>query len=329
MKATLVFLLKLCLTIACLWWALSKVGFTALPHWRDIDFRWIAGGIAFGGVSILLHALRWWFFLRGLEMKVSYGRAAELILIDGLFNLASVSGLGGDAARIVLLSREHPGNKLPVAMSVMIDHLAGLVGIALWFFAVSAARFTEIAAAGGLGEKVVHFTWVYLGGGLVLVALMFVCASPPVHRKIHANDRFSRWPLLRRMPEICDQYRRRWPSALAGLACSFALLAVYSLSFYCGLRAVGGAAAVAEILSAMPVIDALSAMPVSVSGIGVRERLFQILMGGLAGVSPEKAVAASLAGFACNAVWAVCGALFFLRKRDRLTRRELAASQPG
>jgi hypothetical protein len=40
-------------------------------------------------------------------------------------------------------------------------------------------------------------------------------------------------------------------------------------------------------------------------------------------VAPETAVAASLAGFACNALWALLGGLFFLKKRDRLKGAEM------
>jgi hypothetical protein len=43
----------------------------------------------------------------------------------------------------------------------------------------------------------------------------------------------------------------------------------------------------------------------------------------LAGVAPETAVAASLAGFACNVLWALLGALFFLKKHDRIAVAEL------
>ncbi len=44
----------------------------------------------------------------------------------------------------------------------------------------------------------------------------------------------------------------------------------------------------------MPVIDAISGLPVSIGGVGVREKLFQVLMGDLAGVPAATAVAASL-----------------------------------
>lgn len=173
----------------------------------------------------------------------------------------------------------------------------------------------------------IRFAWFYLGGGLAMVALFFVGAWPPVHERIHRNNRFARWPFIKRVPEIYDVYRRNWKHALAGLFVSFLMLLAYFASFWCGMRAVGGTAPAGSVMSAMPVIDAISGMPVSVGGVGVREKLFEVLMDDLAGVPPETAVAASLAGFACNVLWALLGALFFLKKRDRVTVAELEEAQ--
>ena len=144
-----------------------------------VDYRWLAGGAALAGLSVMLQAIRWWLFLRGQSLAVSLGRAVELTMIDGLFSLASVSGLGGDAARVILLMRDHPGRKLVIAMAVTADHLAGLVSIALLFFIISAARFDALADPSVLGRGVIHFAWFYLGGGLAMVLLIFICASPP------------------------------------------------------------------------------------------------------------------------------------------------------
>ncbi len=331
MKAFLVFLLKLGLTALCLWWAFSHVELAHSVFTRPgaIDYRWLAGGVALGGLSVLLHATRWWLFLRGQSLDVPLGRTIELTLIDGLFSLASVSGLGGDAARVILLARDHPKRKLVIATSVMADHLAGMVSMALLFFIVSAARFETLADQSVLGRGVIHFAWFYMGGGLAMVALIFICASPPVHRLIHHNERFARWPILERMPLFYDVYRKKWRHALAGLAVSFMMLAAYFSTYYCGMRAVGGAAGYGVVMSSMPVIDSISGMPVSIAGVGVRERLFQVLLHDLADIPPETAVAASLAGFACNALWALPGALFFLTKRDRISVAEFEAGQTG
>ncbi len=325
MKAFLLFLLKLALTALCLWWAFSQVQFDRSIFTRPgaVDYRWLTAGAALAGTSICLHALRWWFFLRGLSLHVPLGRATELTMIDGLFSLASVSGLGGDVARVILLMRDHPGRKMAIAMAVTTDHLAGLVSMALLFFAITVSRFDALTAQSLLGKGVIHFAWFYLGGGLAMVVLIFIFASPPVHKRIHANDRFARWPLLRKIPETYDIYRKNWRLPVAGLLVSFVMLGCYFSSYYCGMRAVGGDAGYGQVMSAMPVIDSISGMPVSIAGVGVREKLFETLMHDLAGIPPETAVAASLAGFACNAAWALLGALFFLKKRDRLSKRDI------
>ncbi len=329
MKGFLIFLLKLALTGLCLWWAFSHVEFDRSIFTRPgaIDYRWLAAGVLLAGCSITLHGLRWWLFLRGQSLQVTPGRAVELTLIDSLFGLASVSGIGGDAVRIILLMRDYPGKKLVIALAVMADHLAGLVSLALLFFIISAARFDALANQSVLGKGVIQFAWFYLGGGLAMVAMIFVCASPPVHRRIHANGRFNRWPLLIRIPELYDVYRRNWKYAVGGLGVSFLMLAAFFSSYYCGMRAVGGTAEYGAVVSAMPVIDALSGMPISVAGVGVREKLFQVLMNDLAGVPPDTAVAASLAGFACNVFWAIAGALFFLKKRDRFSAADIEANK--
>ena len=329
MKAFLIFCLKLALTGLCLWWAFSqvKIDHSIFTRPGAIDYRWLGAGAALAGIAIVFQGMRWWLFLRGQALAVSFGRAVELTMIDSLFSLASVSGLGGDAARIILLMRDHPGKKLVIAMAVMADHLAGLVSLAVLFFIISVAKFDAIVDQSILGRGVIHFAWFYLGGGLAMVLMIFVCASPPVHRRIHGNGRFARWPFMSKIPELYDIYRKNWKYALAGLVASFFMLFAYFSSYYCGMRAVGGKAEYAAVISAMPVIDSISGMPISIAGVGVREKLFEVLMNDLAGVPPETAVAASLAGFACNVFWAGLGALFFLKKRDRVTVAELEASK--
>ncbi len=314
MKAWLIFILKLALTGLCLWWAFSQVDRSVFSG--RFDPWWLLGGVALAGVSMGLHGLRWWLFLRAQDLPVSMGRAFELTLIDCLFSLASVSGLGGDAVRIMLLMRDLPGRKLVITLAVTADHLAGMVSLGLFFFAVSVARFEALADPSVLGRGVIQFAWFYLGGGLALVALIFFCASPFGHRLIHGKEeRFKRWPILTRVPHIYDVYRRKWPYALGGVIVSFGMLVAYFSAFYCGLRSAGGNAHYVDVLSAMPVIDAISGMPVSIGGIGVREKLFQVLLHDLAGVPAATAIAASLAGFACQVVWAGVGAVLLLRKR--------------
>lgn len=315
------FLAKLAFTGVCLAWAFSQMDWdhSVFRNPGDLSLPWLAGGVAMAGIAVWLCALRWWFFLRAQDLDVSMMRATELTLIGNFFSLLSLGGIGGDAARVFLLIREHPGRKLVITMAVMVDRLAGIVALALIFFAVSAARFEALADPSVLGRGVIRFAWFQLGGGIALVMLFFLMASPPLHHWIYGSGRFDRWPWIRRVPEIYDVYRVRWRHALAGLAASVLMFFVFFGSFWCAMRGVGSEVAAADVITAMPVIDAVSGLPISIAGVGVREKLFEVLMGDLAGVPASTAVAASLLGFACNTLWALLGAFLFLRNRGHAT----------
>lgn len=319
-----IFLLKLALTISCLAWALMHFDWrdTIFAHPQQLAFGWIVGGVGFAGVAMALSGVRWWFFLRAQDISVTTLRACELTLIGGLFNLVSVGAIGGDAAKILLLIREYPNRKMAITMSVLVDHLSGMVALALMFFLFTAGRFDALAGQSVLGKGVIEFSRWWFGGGLLLIALLFVAASPRVREKT-SKGIFARWEILQKMPEAYDVYRRNWGHALAGVVCSVAMLFVYFASFWCGARAVGADVSLAAVCSAMPVIDTISGMPVSVAGVGVREKLFLVLFGDLSKMTAEVAVAASLVGFACNVLWALVGGVLFLCRREHVTVKEL------
>lgn len=325
MKKWLLFLVKLAFTAACLWWAFSGIDLThsALARPSELDWRWIAWGVVLGGATVLFSALRWWLLLRAQGIPAGLWRIVELTLIGNLFNLFAVGGVGGDAAKIFLLIRDHPERKLAVTMTVMIDHLVGLAAMAIVFFAVTAGRFEALETQSVLGKGAIKFAWVFFGGGLGFIALLFVMASPMVHGRIHKPGRKLKWDFLMRVPEIYDVYRRKWGHALAALAVSTLMLPVYYATFWCGARSIRNDVDLGEVFAAMPVVDALSAMPFSISGIGVREKTLEILMDDLAGLPADVAVSGAIIGFACSLVWALIGGILFVRPADRTSMKQI------
>jgi uncharacterized membrane protein YbhN (UPF0104 family) len=250
-------------------------------------------------------------------IKITLWRSVELTLIGNLFNLIAVGSVGSDAARIFLLIRDHPERKLAVTLTVMFDHLVGLIAMSLVFFALTAGRFDALASQSEETKAILKFSWVFFSGGLVFIVLMFVMAAPPIHNRIKAKLVDTRFAMMRKFPEAIDVYRIKWGHALVAIVAGIVMLPIYYASFWCGARAAGSMVEAAPILVAMPVVDMLSAMPLSISGLGVREASMKILMEDLTGMKSDVAVAASLIGFVCTLFWTLLGGLLFLRPRDR------------
>src|SRR6476620_4035350 len=104
LKKVLIFLLKLVLTGSCLAWALSQADLAHSVFTRPgaVDYRWMAGGVAMAGMTVVLTSLRWRLYLIAQGVDPGMRRTIELTLVGNLFNLLSIGGIGGDAARVLL-----------------------------------------------------------------------------------------------------------------------------------------------------------------------------------------------------------------------------------
>ncbi len=139
-----VFLLKLAGTILFLWWALSMIeDKTALGENFSHALRspyWVAAGIFMAFLSLLANAFRWFFLLKAQDIRLPFSYIFRLTLYGAFFNIASLGGAAGDAAKIVLMMRRVPDKKVGITVSVMVDHVIGFVSSGIIF------PLTEVAS---------------------------------------------------------------------------------------------------------------------------------------------------------------------------------------
>ena len=100
--------------------------------------------------------------------------------------------------------------------------------------------------------------------------------------------------------------------SLAALALSLLSLATYFSIYFCAARALATPVSLIDVFSLMPVIDVITMLPVTLSGIGLREKLFETMLGALCNVPAARAVLVSLGGFGLESCWALAGAPVFL-----------------
>jgi hypothetical protein len=70
--------------------------------------------------------------------------------------------------------------------------------------------------------------------------------------------------------------------------------------------------ALLDFMSIMPLVNSITGVPISFGGVGLRETLFQKLLGDLAGMPLAPAALAASLGFAIQASWGILGGLAYV-----------------
>ena len=320
LKTLALLLLKVLVTGGCLTWAFSQIDVhgNALDHLKlSLSHpAWLLAGITLAGCSLFLAAVSWQLLLKAQDLLVPFREIVRLTLYSALFNLVSVGSLSGDAAKLLTLARKFPQRKMAISLSIAIDHLAGFIATALIFLC---ATWTSIGQdtidSLGIRHLFTGLTIFFLAA-LILISLTFVLSNPKVDRHVRrVFPRFSEKPFVRSMVTTYDVFRKEWRLGLAAILTSIPLNAFYFLTFYVGIRSLGEHADLGRTMAAMPIVDIISALPISLNGLGVREKTFEFLMADLTSLAAPAAVSASLLGFFFNFFWGLVGGVLFLTRR--------------
>lgn len=286
-----------------------------LQHLGSMFTRWpwTLAGLACVGTSTWLSALRWHVLLKGQQQVVSNAEVVRVTFVSNFFNITSLGVVGGDAYRVLALMHKHGFKRLPLMVSVMLDHMLGMVGLSLLFLNCRFIFSDQLSTLSPEVRTILEGFEMFMFGSLVLVIVSAISFTPSLY-----NWGEKQWPRmlgyapLKNFATACDALRRDWRGSILGTLLSIALFSIHFLSFYCAIYAVGGTAPVMEVLAAMPIVDTVAGLPFSVSGLGVREKTFETLIHALTGLPQAMAISASLVGWLMGVVWGLIGGLIFI-----------------
>ncbi|BDS07766.1 hypothetical protein NT6N_28060 [Oceaniferula spumae] len=327
-KSIALFLLKLIGTSVFLYWAFSQVEDKAA---LGENFRlalsspfWLSTGLTLAGITVLASALRWYVLLRAQSIDVSFSYIGKLTLIAALFNVASFGTAAGDAMKMISVMRRFPDKKVVITMTVMVDHLVGFVSGGM-IFLIFAWCFGTVQATENFGVRQAFIaTTIFQGVGLLFIFGMFAISSDNVLVSFRAKlPRMATNKHIESITSSLNIFRSNWKAGAISLAASFALSATYFLAFYAALRTIGEQVAASTIFTVMPIVDVVSALPISISGLGVRERAFDFLISELAGIDTSSAVSASLIGFLFHVFWGLVGGVYLVFERSAFSKKEV------
>jgi glycosyltransferase 2 family protein len=292
---TVIFLLKLTVSALSLYVVFSKVDLRELSHM----FRRI------GPVYFLIAALpyviaqaastwRWKLLLPG---QFRFGRLFSLYMIGSFFNSFLPGVIGGDAVKAYYLNKDAKKISLTLA-SVFMDRYLGYVG--LMIIGISAFPF----AFGYFGASV--YRWI-----MPVIFAAFVVASTLLFG-LKLGRRFG---AVAEIYEYFAGLKSRKDIIAKALLLSFVVQFLNFLMVVILAWAMGANIPVVLLFVFLPIIITVTTIPISVSGLGVREGSFVLLLG-LIGVRPEVATSLSLSWFFTNFIGGLPGIVAYIRHKE-------------
>ena len=281
---------------------------------RRADWHWLLAGVfAYGAVEIL-GAIQWQLLLRIQGFRLPWLQATSIFFIGVFFTLFTPGLIAGDAMQILYLVKAKPERKVEAVLVVMMDRILGLLALLSLFTVVAAARFHWLRRT-PVTAKLFDLTIILLAMGL-----LSLIAAVPAAKSRWLHKLFSALHLADTIAEIRDALRcylvSRRRTAFA-FSLTVAAHLFYFGTFYCAGRALEGndmsrAPSLGEMFSIMPIVNTLTALPISFAGIGVRESLFQVLLHDLCRAPEAVGVLTGALGFATRLLWGLPGGTAFL-----------------
>lgn len=267
---------------------------------------WAVGGIAAALLCELLCAVRWLIMLKVFNIPVSFGRVCVFSLAGLFYSLFLPGAGGGDFFRIIYVIRLYPGQKRRAVMSVIADRLCGLASLAVFLAVVFV--FRDAFPPGSHARTVLYISLAVLSVPVVLVALWWMTTFPFMQKGAKFIPARVRSPILM-LGENFWKIIHHPGKIIAGIAVSCAALAAHVMTYFFSTVAFGVSVSLAGMFLVIPVVDAFILLPVTFFGVGLRETLFQNLLGGMFGVEPGAAALVALGGFGFQAVVGLLGGL--------------------
>ncbi len=280
---------------------------------RTADLQLFGLAIMLALVGVVVRAWRWQILLRAVGARVPFGRTVYLYFVGAFFNTFLPTGFGGDVVRVLEIGKGASSQQ--AAGTALVDRLTGF--IVLFLLALVALPFSTNLLSAETTLLIVVLAGAVVGGS----ALLF--EGRTLRWLI---GRFAGLTWLARQPRL----NRLYSASLAWVEHTYGVITA------CGARALAGAmfwslvfnliqiaanVLVGQALGLhvspwtfflfVPVATAALLVPITISGLGVREGIYIGLFGQV-GVNRAQATALSLGSYALDFSSGVLGGIIYL-----------------
>lgn len=287
-----VLLLKLLISATLFYFLISKVGGkTIIRQIRLLNPLFFMAAIGLYLLNVFFSTLRWQLLL---PRHIGTRRLFGMYLIGSFFNLYMPGGVGGDAVKAYYLSREMKGldqlagapgtqstdHNIVAIASVFMDRYFGLSALLTVSIAAFPFGFPYLKAASGH----LPFMWVIPSVAAGYLLLSIAVFKFKIGERLHFMGRAYRYLHL---------YIAKRNNMARALLYSLIIQILVVISIYILSKGLLLNVSFLPLLIFVPIIILVSMIPVSISGIGLREGAFVFLLQAV-GVPPELSMSLSI-----------------------------------
>jgi len=309
-RQQLILVARLVVSSVLLWVLVTKIGTNwseAIPDPTVTTVAWLSGALVLTFAGVVLSAVRWSTVLAALGQRPPFRRLLSLYFAGQFMGNVLPSTIGGDALRVARLSKD-TGEGPTTFASVVLERLTG-------WLVLPVMTLLGLAVNPGLRElgRASALAFAVATGTLVLLAVVLVLTGRQgdgIEGRLEHNKGWRRFTGAVRFG-----IRRllRQPAATARiLATGFAYQLILIASALMAARALDlpSGAGPTALLAFVPAVLTAQVMPISISGLGIREGLFVLFLQPL-DVPRSQAVALGLLLYLLNLVVSLLGAPAF------------------
>jgi glycosyltransferase 2 family protein len=310
MKKILVTIFQLSVTIAVLYWVYHDPERRAqmAEALRNAQFQWVLIGVLSYVLVEIAAAFRWHVLLKVQKIQLSVPRLSGLFLIGMFYNQFLPGGTGGDIIKSYYLLKETPDKKAGALLAVVFDRFIGLVALVFITGTLISLRYNFLAQT----TETRRLLWILL---VLLTASIAVLVSTFIISGFNLFHRLpEKFPGREKLIEISAAYHlyaRHWRATLVAFGASLVAHLATFATFLCAAYALGAVVPLVNFFAVMPVERTISALPISFAGIGLREKILQIMLHGLCGVPEATAILIGSLSFLVVLICCLPGAIVY------------------
>lgn len=313
LKKIVGFAAKLLISLGILAYVIWKIGQQA--EWdqlqdrlTDLDWGWVALGFLAQLAAMACTLTRWKLLLDGQELHVPLKHLVGAFMIGRFIGTFTPSTVGLDGYRMYDIAK-HSGKIAPAVSVILVEKVIGFFVLSMlvlltlpWGFAVLPT--STLTAVGALYAIPVLLSLVLLSRPSLIQRLLGVFFRPGTALGKKVENAAA----------AVTTYEAQRGKLVRAVAIGFPVHLFSICIFICTGYAIGAPISLTDMLFVGPLVITATVLPISLSGLGVREAAFIYLLTAT-GVSVGEAALLSFLGYLIGRVISMFGGIFWIARR--------------